>query len=79
MRSDERRARWRMNSANVAPRRIAMHSSSTRAELRSRTAIRRQELAASFVRINEVAQNKAGREFTRQIGMFRPKNDKPLQ
>ena len=32
----ERRARWRINSANVAPRRISMHSSSTRAELRLR-------------------------------------------
>src|SRR5262249_54159758 len=34
--NEERRARWRINSANVAPRRISMHSSSTRAELRLR-------------------------------------------
>src|SRR5262245_38314581 len=35
--NEERRARWRINSANVAPRRILVHSSNRRAELRLRT------------------------------------------
>jgi hypothetical protein len=39
----------------------------------------KQELAARFARINEVAQNKAAKEFARQIGMFRRENDKPLR
>ena len=38
----------------------------------------KQELAARFARINEVAQKKAGREFARQIGMFRREKDKAL-
>ena len=38
----------------------------------------KQELAARFARINEVAQNKAEREFARQVSMFRRENDKPL-
>jgi bifunctional non-homologous end joining protein LigD len=38
----------------------------------------KQELATRFGRISEVAQKKAGGEFARQIGMFRPENDKPL-
>jgi hypothetical protein len=39
----------------------------------------KQELATRFGRISEVAQKKAGREFARQIGMFRRENDKPLR
>jgi hypothetical protein len=35
-------------------------------------------LANRFASIKEVAQNKSGREFARQIGMFKPENDKPL-
>jgi hypothetical protein len=38
----------------------------------------KQELATRFGRISEVAQKKAGRELAREIGMFRPENDKPL-
>ena len=38
----------------------------------------KQELATRFGRISEVAQKKAGREFARQIGMFRRENDKAL-
>src|SRR5262249_47912577 len=38
----------------------------------------KQELATRFGRISEVAQKKVGREFAREIGMFRPENDKPL-
>jgi len=38
----------------------------------------KQELATRFARISEVAQKKAGRELAREIGMFRPENDKPL-
>jgi hypothetical protein len=38
----------------------------------------RQELAAHFAGINEVAQNKVRREFARQIAMFAGESDKPL-
>jgi len=38
----------------------------------------KQELATPFGRISEFAQNKAGREFAREIGMFRRENDKAL-
>ena len=38
----------------------------------------KQELATRFGRISDVAQKKAGREFARQIDMFRRENDKPL-
>jgi len=38
----------------------------------------KQEFATRFGRISEVAQKKAGREFARQIGMFRRENDKAL-
>ena len=38
----------------------------------------KQELATRFGRISEVAQKIVGREFAREIGMFRPENDKPL-
>jgi hypothetical protein len=38
----------------------------------------KQELATRLGRISEAAQKRAGREFARQIGMFRPENDQPL-
>jgi hypothetical protein len=38
----------------------------------------RQELAAHFAGINEVAQNKVRREFARQIAMSAGESDKPL-
>jgi hypothetical protein len=38
----------------------------------------RQELAAHFAGINEVAQNKVRREFARQIAIFAGGSDKPL-
>ena len=38
----------------------------------------KQELATRFGRISEVAQKRVGREFAREIGIFRPENDKPL-
>jgi hypothetical protein len=38
----------------------------------------KQELAAHFAGINEVAQNKVRREFARQIAIFAGESDKPL-
>jgi hypothetical protein len=38
----------------------------------------KQELATRFGRINEVSQEKAVREFARQIGRFTREKDKPL-
>jgi hypothetical protein len=38
----------------------------------------KQELATRFAGMDEATQRKAGRKFARQIGMFRPENDKPL-
>src|SRR5215471_20485986 len=67
--NEERRAR------NIDA--FLQHTSRT-AIARTRTAIRRQELRTRFASINEVAQNKTGREFARQIGIFKPENDKPL-
>jgi hypothetical protein len=66
----ERRAKTNIHA-------FLQHTSRT-AIPRTRTAIWRQELATRFASINEVAQNKAGGEFARQIGKFRPENDKPL-
>jgi hypothetical protein len=71
------------NSADVAPRRISMHSSSTRAELRLRgleppyDAVK-QKLFTRFAGMDEATQRKAGKKFAREIGMFRRENDKPL-
>ena len=66
----ERRAKTNIDA-------FLQHTSRT-AIARTRTAIRRQELRTRFASINEVAQNKTGREFARQIGIFKPENDKPL-
>jgi len=66
----ERRAKTNIDA-------FLQHTSRT-AIARTRTAIWRQVLANRFASINEVAQNKAGREFARQIGIFNPENDKPL-
>ncbi len=38
----------------------------------------KQELATRFARMNEGTQEKAGREFARQIGRFTREKDKPL-
>ena len=38
----------------------------------------KQELATRFAGMDEATQRKAGRKFARQIGRFRPENDKPL-